>query len=143
MLGNLDNLTPVARTIVPTVNFDDAQGNGNPFAGVGVTVNLDDHAAQFRGKINITAADNYTFETTSDDGSVLWLDANNDGDFNDAGEEIVNNRGLHGPQIRTGTIALTPGDYRLRVEFFDAAADRKSLLATAKARIRRPSFRRA
>ena len=119
VFGNLDNLTPVASTVVAAVNFDDGQGNLNPFAGIGVTVNLDDHAAQFRGKINITAADNYTFETTSDDGSVLWLDANNDGDFNDAGEEIVNNRGLHGPQIRTGTIALTPGDYRLRVEFFE------------------------
>ena len=118
-LALLDSLTPVASTVVPAVNFDDGQANLNPFAGIGVTVTLDDHAARFTGKINITAADNYTFETTSDDGSVLWLDANNDGDFNDAGEEIVNNRGLHGPQIRTGTIALTPGDYRLKVDFFE------------------------
>ena len=43
-----------------------------------------------------------TFGTRSDDGSVTWIDLDQDGDFSTSGlkgnEMIVNNLGSHGPK---------------------------------------------
>jgi hypothetical protein len=80
---------------------------------------IEDHAARFQGQINVTTAQNVSFFTNSDDGSILWVDLNNDGDFIDAGEEVVDNRGLHGMQVRTGSRFLNAGNYNVRVEMFE------------------------
>jgi hypothetical protein len=48
-----------------------------------------------------------TFGTRSDDGSVFWIDLDEDGDFSRSGaygdEMVVDNKGGHGQQNRTGT----------------------------------------
>ena len=60
------------------------------------------------------------FTTNSDDGSALFVDVNNDNDFNDPGEFVVDNRGLHGMQVRTGTVTLpTAGNYRVRTQMYE------------------------
>src|SRR5437016_4261010 len=50
----------------------------------------------------------YTFYTTSDDGSTLEID----------GRLIVDNGGVHGAGLREGTLATTRGVHRIRVRFF-------------------------
>jgi hypothetical protein len=61
----------------------------------------------------------YTFGTNSDDGSVICLDLNGDGDFDDPGELIVDNNGDHAPQISTGTVSLAGGLVRIVIGFYE------------------------
>jgi len=56
-------------------------------------------AAIWKGKIVITEPGEYTFTTRSDDGSFLFIN----------GERVVDNRGSHGMQDRSGTVLLQPG----------------------------------
>ncbi|NTW00420.1 MAG: N-acetylmuramoyl-L-alanine amidase [Oscillochloris sp.] len=51
----------------------------------------------------------YTFQTTSDDGSWLWVD----------GTAVVLNTGLHGTSSLTGTISLTAGRHVLSFKYFE------------------------
>ena len=53
----------------------------------------------------------YTFYTTSDDGSTLEID----------GHVVVDNGGVHGAVLRAGTLATTRGLHRIRVRFFQSA----------------------
>jgi hypothetical protein len=55
----------------------------------------------------------YYFNTTSDDGSWLWVD----------GKLVVNNGGLHGQQTATGSIDLTAGYHWVYVKFFEWGGD--------------------
>ena len=64
----------------------------------------------FTGLIDIREEGEYTFYTTSDDGSFLFI-----GD-----EMLVDNGGLHGMQERSGKIALTAGLHPFRVTWFQA-----------------------
>jgi hypothetical protein len=59
-----------------------------------------------------------SFGTRSDDGSVLWVDANQNGTF-DAGEMVVNNKGGHGAQNRTGTVTLADGQYKFATGWYE------------------------
>lgn len=52
----------------------------------------------------------YTFTTTSDDASYLWIGESAINPFNTA-DALVNNGGLHGAQSASGTIELTAGVY--------------------------------
>jgi hypothetical protein len=87
----LDALIPnqTASTITE-INF--ASSNGNPwFYSNGspvlddtltpVNVGDDTHASRFTGTFNVAAAGEITFFTESDDGSVMWIDFNNDMTF--------------------------------------------------------------
>ncbi|MEW2920182.1 PA14 domain-containing protein [Muricauda sp. ANG21] len=64
---------------------------------------------RYDGYIQINTAGSYTFYTSSDDGSKLYID----------GVQIVNNDGLHGTQERSGTVTLTTGLHDIRVLFFE------------------------
>ena len=64
---------------------------------------------RYTGSIYVSVADTYTFYTTSDDGSKLYIN----------GTEVVDNDGLHAPQERSGSIFLNPGFYPLVVEVFE------------------------
>ncbi|MEA1786789.1 PA14 domain-containing protein [Arenibacter sp. GZD96] len=72
-------------------------GDGNTFA------------IRYTGYIQIATAGSYTFFTTSDDGSKLFIDD----------VQIVNNDGDHGAQERSGTVILTTGLHRIRVLFYE------------------------
>jgi hypothetical protein len=61
----------------------------------------------------------YTFATASDDGSVLFLDLNDDGDFTDPGERVVNNNRDQGTTIATATVALTMNSVHMAIGFYE------------------------
>ncbi len=73
------------------------------------------------GLLKIPADGLYTFSTTSDDGSRLWL----------SGQRIVDNDGLHGEQTVSGLVRLKAGLYPLRVEYFEAAGDQALAISVA------------
>lgn len=69
----------------------------------------DTYSIRYNGYIQIATAGSYTFFTSSDDGSKLFID----------GVQIVNNDGNHGVQERQGTVTLTTGLHQLGVLFFE------------------------
>ncbi|WP_309386347.1 PQQ-dependent sugar dehydrogenase [Cerasicoccus frondis] len=69
----------------------------------------DNFAFRYTATLSIATEDDYTFYTTSDDGSRLLID----------GVEVVDNDGLHGNITEEGTIYLTEGDHTVVVEFFE------------------------
>ena len=89
---------------VPNINY--ASTNGN-FAGSGLADNV---GAVFTGWIDIPATGFWTLNTSSDDGSKLWI----------GNDLVVDNDGLHGMTLRSGTRALAAGRHEIRVEFFEA-----------------------
>ena len=69
--------------------------------------------------VTVDGPGDYTFGTESDDGSVVYLDLNGDGDFDDAGELIVDNNNDHPSQTRTGTASLTQDHLRIAIAFYE------------------------
>jgi hypothetical protein len=69
----------------------------------------DSFSIRYTGYIAIPTAGSYTFYTSSDDGSKLFID----------GIQVVDNDGNHGTQERSGTITLTAGLHTIRVLFFE------------------------
>lgn len=63
-----------------------------------------------RSSFQIDAAGSYHFFTESDDGSNLYID----------GIHLINNDGLHPPQMKGAHITLSKGFHFLRVTFFEA-----------------------
>ncbi len=100
ILPNFNLLTPTETGTVEIVNLSMAK----------VT---ERYGVVYEGYINIPVSGNYTFETTSDDGSKLYI-----GNYNPTATALVNNDGLHGPQFREGTINLTAGTHPITVTFF-------------------------
>ncbi|MEM7391317.1 MAG: DUF2341 domain-containing protein, partial [Verrucomicrobiota bacterium] len=70
-------------------------------------------------RIDGASAGDYTFGTASDDGSVLYIDLNHDGDFDDPGELVVDNNGDHGRVEVMGTVNLPAGCYNVAVAFYE------------------------
>ena len=66
--------------------------------------------AYWEGYINIPVAGTYTFYTSSDDGSMVFID----------GQAIVDNSGGHGIQERIGTISLTEGVHGFALNFYNS-----------------------
>ena len=64
-------------------------------------------AYRFTGYVTVATAGSYTFFTTSDDGSKLYIGA----------EQVVDNGGAHGAQERSGTMALASGQHAITVAF--------------------------
>ena len=69
----------------------------------------DDYAFQFNKRIQIPADGQYTFYTTSDDGSRLYIDGN----------LVVDNGGLHANQTRSGQVTLDQGRHDITVTHYE------------------------
>ena len=69
-------------------------------------------AFEYEGYIQIDTEGTYTFYTTSDDGSKLYISS----------KEIVNNDGLHGPTEKSGNVYLTKGLHPIKVTFFERSS---------------------
>ncbi|OUJ71422.1 PKD domain-containing protein [Hymenobacter crusticola] len=67
------------------------------------------YAFQYTGYVTVPTDGQYTFYTTSDDGSQLSIGST----------LVVNNDGLHGDQERSGTIGLQAGTHALTITFFE------------------------
>ncbi len=63
----------------------------------------------FDGYLLVTEGGDYTFRTTSSDGSKLWIDE----------ELVVDNDGIHGVETLEGaTVSLAPGPHRIYLRYF-------------------------
>ena len=99
---------PVFSTLTPvktgtTANFDISLANRS------ITF-----AFNFTGFINVPVDGQYTFYTTSDDGSKLYID----------NVPVVDNDGLHSALEKSGTIGLQGGKHAISVRFFQQGGDR-------------------
>jgi len=77
----------------------------------------------YRANVLIPETGVYSFSTSSDDGSRLYID----------NKPVVDNDGLHGMQEKSGTIALEKGYHRIRVAFFEQTGS-ESLTVYVKSR---------
>jgi hypothetical protein len=68
------------------------------------------YAVVYSGYVSVPTSGQYTFWTTSDDGSALWID----------GAMVVNNDGVHPAIDASGTVGLAAGPHAIRVAFFQA-----------------------
>jgi hypothetical protein len=84
----------------------------------GVTNRFEWFAIDYNGRFWIENPGVYQFSLTSDDGSKLYIDD----------ELIVNNDGVHPPQVRTGRIKLSGGIHRMRVSYFQGPRDEVALI---------------
>ena len=74
-------------------------------------------SVQWLGYFLATTTETYTFFTSSDDASHLWIGSNAVTGFSTA-NATVNNGGLHGNQEASGTINLVAGTYYpIRIQF--------------------------
>lgn len=101
-LPDFNNLTPLKSGNIPNYSLDPR-------------LSEDNFAFNYSAVINIPTTGTYTFYTTSDDGSKLYID-----NFNAAGQ-VVNNDYLQGPTERSGTKVLTAGPHNIYVTFFEAS----------------------
>jgi hypothetical protein len=74
-------------------------------------------SVQWLGYFLPSTTETYTFFTSSDDASYVWVGSNAVSGFT-TGNATVNNGGLHGAQEASGTISLTAGVYYpIRIQF--------------------------
>jgi hypothetical protein len=103
-----------------------ASVGGNPATSVQTTEitepptsDGENFSCQWLGYFKPTTTQTYTFYTSSDDASYVWIGNNTISGFTTT-NSTVNNGGLHGTQERSGSIALTAGTYYpLRIQFGD------------------------
>lgn len=102
-------------SVLPDFNSLTPVTTGNS-ANVTITPRLRDDQFGFlwQGFIKIPANGTYTFETRSDDGSMLFI-----GDYSANATPVVNNDGLHGADYASGSIYLTKGVYPFAATFFE------------------------
>jgi hypothetical protein len=96
VLPDFNSLTPVKTGTV--ANYD-----------ISVRNRGDQFAFMYNGFINVPTDGIYTFYTSSDDGSKLYI----------GNTQVVNNDGLHGTQERSATIGLKAGKHAITVTFFE------------------------
>ncbi len=73
----------------------------------------------FEGYIRIDKTTGYTFYTTSDDGSILYIDD----------KEIVNNDGKHGFDEKEGNCLLEKGYHKIKLLYFDSGGSNNLLFS--------------
>ena len=80
--------------------------------------NDDYYSWQWLGYFKASSTENYTFYTSSDDASYVWIGPNALAGFTTANAN-VNNGGLHGPdEVASSPISLTAGVYYpIRIQF--------------------------
>lgn len=70
---------------------------------------LADFGSDSFGSVVASAAGDYTFHLSSDDGAVVFLDSN----------LLIDRGGPHGPSTTDGTVHLTAGSHSFEVQFFE------------------------
>lgn len=96
---NFEALTPTAIGVTSTIGL---QGS------------LKEHyALSLTGYLRIEKAGIYELGLSSDDGSTLFLGAT----------KVIDNDGYHGEQTQTARLKLSPGDYPIKVGYFQGTED--------------------
>ncbi len=113
-ISNLLALTPTStRTFTGAISF------GDPSASLGTQA--ENYTVLWTGWFVAPTAGTYTFQTGSDDGSLVYLDLDGDGVFetgNSPSERIVNNNFYQGVNYRDGTVTLAAQAYRIAIPFY-------------------------
>lgn len=103
-LPDFNALSPVKTGVIGNIS------NGNEFRNV-----ADYYAVKWEGYIYIPESGTYTFYTSSDDGSKLYINT----PYSFGATALVNNDGLHGTTERSGQITLTRGYHSIVATFFE------------------------
>lgn len=93
-------------------DFDQLEATGSePVAApvLDATLERESVGARFTGFLRVPEDEVYTFGLASDDGSRLWI----------GGDLVVDNDGLHGAVLETGTAALGAGLHPITLEWFN------------------------
>ncbi|MHA4808118.1 fibronectin type III domain-containing protein [Flavitalea flava] len=107
-LADFGTLTPALSGVMPNVSIASATQTTN-------------YAYLWQGYIRVPVTGSYTFQTSSDDGSKLWLGALNQtaSPYTYSGMATVNNDGQHGTtSVNSSTLTLTAGTYPIAIAFF-------------------------
>src|SRR4029450_1790747 len=99
----------------PQVDFAWGAGSPDPRGGP------DTFSVRWTGGVEAERAAAYTFYTTSNDGVRLWV----------AGRLLVDNWTDHAPTEDAGTLALQPGWYAIRLEYYEGVGTSVVRLAHA------------
>ncbi len=128
-IANLQAVTPSATS----VQYENVQVRpGNAVRLPGLTKN-DTFSVLWEGWMDV-AKDGpgmYSFATKSDDGSVIYLDLNDDGDFADPGELIVNSNFDHDVITRLATTRIERDAVRIAIGFYENSGN-QSMIAKFK-----------
>ncbi len=95
-LPDFDKLKPLAEGFASDFSLQERKSDDN-------------FAFRYRGYLSVEQQGTYTFYTTSDDGSRLYIDQ----------KLVVDNDGRHGARERQGTLSLQPGMHTIEVVFFE------------------------
>jgi hypothetical protein len=105
---NTKDLTgPAVHRIDSQLNFD--WGVNAPATGI----NPDAFSVRWAGGLQVPTAGTYTFTTTSDDGIRVWIDDS----------PVVDAWSDHSTRDDSGTLMLSAGWHRIRMEFYDNVYD--------------------
>lgn len=104
MLPDFNALTPAKSGITDAVN------TGTTFRN-----NADNYAIKWEGYIYVPTTGNYLFATYSDEGSKVYIDV----PYSFDAPELVNNDGIHPPNIAYAPISLAKGYHRIVVTYFE------------------------
>ncbi len=97
-IPEFDSLVPVSNGQSSTFSLLPRQQDNN-------------YGFEFITRLTVPESGQYTFHTSSDDGSSLSID----------GTSIVDNDGLHANRERSGSVVLEQGTYTVSVKFFERA----------------------
>jgi len=116
-ISNLINATPSASFLQTD---DIAYADGTMVTRLPGLTDPDDFSVLWTGWIDVTkdGPGVYSFGLDSDDGSAIYIDLNNDGDFADAGEQVCT--GSYGG-ARTGSANLTSYSYRIAIGYYEGS----------------------
>ena len=122
------------QTGVAIVNYDDALAAGGSLVGGevrpppsgtpvgGNAVTFDQYSLKATATLVVNAPGNYTLGMNNDDGGRLRIDLNNDGDFLDSGETLVQDETYHGflgSLPLTATVEVQAGTYPIEYVYFE------------------------
>ena len=115
-ISNLMARTPTA-TGYQSTNID---YHGGSFSSLPGSPGPENFSVLWDGWFDVTKDGwgDYTFGTSSDDGSVLLLDLNGDGNFTSPGERIVNNNNYQGNTQATGTVTLNMDSVHIVIGYY-------------------------
>ena len=119
-------LNPIANLLAVSpsgTGLQTADINYGTFAGVLPGITSDDtFSVIWDGWLDVTKAGHgdYTFGTASDDGSVVYVDLNNDGVFDPATELVVSNNKIQAPTVKTGTVTLNMNSVHVLIGYFES-----------------------
>ncbi len=122
--SNANSLLVLAPFSTGVLRNDNLSWDGPLFATrAGITTGNDTLGGAWHGRLTVGGtsaipAGDVTFATRSDDGSVFWVDLDQNGTF-DPAELIVNNKGGHGNQNRAGSVNLAAGTYNVAIAWYE------------------------